>query len=403
SGGPSHMERTPLQPQPIDFSHLYKVFTPKEQTRKNRLTNLRQKVMAIIGYAACLITGMMHIGYILEAFHVVPRSLHTTDWIVYCCFREAIGIVIEGKRVLNLDYSGNVDMIHEGLHKIFDGPSVLKNQLGQGEFSLVPHNLPWHIAHITAEENRGKNYRELYPDLKYTYDVYGFTKHKHCYGRYPAPPRSYDHLNEDSRQLLDHVFDSLKREADVSDEDARRGHDILMGSCAPPISDEDPTLHILRPGYQGHALESHLNPVFTIFDYILKLKYRILDNADKPELLDGIPPEDIRYFHTTLWPALGHWFKPATDKIRLQFELEQREAEAKASSKAKVGKAQTDAARRSAPMASVPAPRALTHSGLAPSSQTNVERPTSPASTIRAATSNPCYSPPPTPWDIEDE
>ncbi|KAL1740683.1 hypothetical protein HDZ31DRAFT_76716, partial [Schizophyllum fasciatum] len=403
AGEPPRPEQTPTPPPNIDFAHLYKVFTPEEQTRKSRLTNLRQKIMAIIGYATCLVTGIMHIQYILEAFHVVPRSLHATDWIVYCCFREAIGIIIEGRRVLNLDYSGNVDMIHEGLHKIYDGPSVLKNQLGQGEFSLVPHNLDWHVKHITAEENRGKDYRELYPELKHTYDVYGFTNNKHCYGQYSNPPRTYDHLNEESRLLLDRVFDALRRNAKVSEEDALRGYNVLMGSCAPQASDEDPTLHVLRPGYQGHELPSHLNPVFAIFDYVLKMKYRILDHPDQPKLKEAIPAEDITYFRRTLWPALRHWFEPENDKMRENFEREKREAEDKANVRTNLRKAQTDVARRSAPMAAVLAPRALTHSGLAPPSHTTVEHPTAPASTMRATESNPCYSAPPTPRDIEDE
>ena len=44
---------------------------------------LRHTVPAIadlLHLLQCLLTGMMHVEYILQAFHIVPRSLHNTNW-----------------------------------------------------------------------------------------------------------------------------------------------------------------------------------------------------------------------------------------------------------------------------------------------------------------------------------
>ena len=81
-GGPSRPpQKTPQPPQnpQFDFSYLYHD-TPQQQTPDTRAPNLREKIFAIIGYAQCLLTGMMHVEYILQAFHIVPRSLHSTNW-----------------------------------------------------------------------------------------------------------------------------------------------------------------------------------------------------------------------------------------------------------------------------------------------------------------------------------
>ncbi|KAI5900774.1 uncharacterized protein SCHCODRAFT_02743652 [Schizophyllum commune H4-8] len=450
--------RPPLQtPQPpqnpqYDFSYLYRE-TPKQQTPDERAPNLREKIFAVIGYASCLLTGMMHVEYILQAFHVVPRSLHNTHWEEYSCFRDAIGIVgVDGKRVLNLNNSRNVDMASSGLHKFFDGPSVLKDKLGQGEFALLPANLEQEVDYITAPENQGKDYEELYPDVAHKLAVYGFSnKHKFSWGRYPSPDRTYEHLDPEKRTLLEDYVDSLLAKIDIHGlKESMKRKGVYIGSFAPPpTSDADPTIHILRAG-RNYTVVSHINPVFAIYDYLLKMKFRVYDKASDPSYIKDIPPEDVDYFRNVMWPKLQHWVIPRDDAHRLAI------AQSKRQHPMKLRKTTKKAATAGAGTGGAPAPRmapplaqrAVTHDGLVPtspltplsSSPTPAERTTthSPAAgaqssimgtltsaamtpsspvddpegdaasfdpgqpmTVRITSSNPCYSDPPD-YDFDD-
>ncbi|KAL1678834.1 hypothetical protein EV122DRAFT_251721 [Schizophyllum commune] len=442
------LQQTPPNPQ-YDFAYLYKE-TPRTQTPDERPHNLREKIFAIIGYATCLLTGMMHVEYILEAFHIVPRSLHSTDWTKYACFRDAIGIVVDGERVLNLNDSANVDMASSGLHQLFDGPSVLKDKLGQGEFALPPKDLDWHVNYITAPENIGKDYKQLYPGLSHELVVYGFSnKKKFSWGRYPNPDRAYKHLDHDKRTLLEDFTDSLLKKIDIRGfkDSLYRTHGILVGSAAPPQSDADPTIHVLHAG-QNYTVVSHINPVFAIYDYLLKMKFRLMDKEKEPSYAKDIPIEDQEYFHNRLWPALRHWVEPQTDEHKAAIAKSKRQHRMQL--RKTTTKAATAAAGAPAPrMAPLLAQRAVTHDGQVPtspltplsSSPTPAERtathspaagahssimgtlaaaamapsfptdgpagnaasldPPSQPMTVRIAASNPCYSDPPE-YDLDD-
>lgn len=82
SDGIPSREGTPT-PAPFDPKFLkYQTPTDKAETPKDRPRYLRQKIVAIIGYAACLFTGMIPVFYMLECMHIVPRSLHKTHELV---------------------------------------------------------------------------------------------------------------------------------------------------------------------------------------------------------------------------------------------------------------------------------------------------------------------------------
>ncbi|KAL1703323.1 hypothetical protein EV121DRAFT_271168 [Schizophyllum commune] len=446
---PQQTPQPPQNPQ-YDFSYLYQE-TPRKQTPDERAPNLREKIFAVIGYATCLLTGMMHVEYILQAFHIVPRSLHNTHWEEYSCFRDAIGIVVDGERVLNLNNSRNVDMASSGLHKFFDGPSVLKNKLGQGEFALPPEDLKREVEYVTAPENLGKSYEELYPDVAHRLVVYGFSnKHKFSWGRYPSPDRTYKHLDPEKRTLLEDYVDSLLTKIDIRGlKESLKRKGVYIGSFAPPpTSDADPTIHVLRAG-RNYTVVSHINPVFAIYDYLLKMKFRVYDKESDPSYIQDIPPEDVEYFRNVMWPKLQHWVKPQTDAQRIAIEQSRRQHPMKLRKTTK--KAATAAAGAPAPRMAPPlAQRAVTHDGQVPtspltplsSSPTPAERtatespaagahssimgtlaaatmaPASPTDgpagiaasvdppsqpmTVRIAASNPCYSDPPE-YDFDDD
>lgn len=128
-GGPPPDGRVPGRTPSPGFDPQYLEFrTPSNslETPAERPRYLRKKIVSLIGYAVCLFTGMMPAFYRLECMHIVPRSLQRTHWVMVCrsyfmwrahlnflqyfCFREAIGIMINGERSLNLDTSGNCDL-----------------------------------------------------------------------------------------------------------------------------------------------------------------------------------------------------------------------------------------------------------------------------------------------------
>lgn len=314
AGGQRKPEATPAQKNPL----LHE--TPKIQTPKNRSPKAKEKIIAMIGFAVCLITGMFSAAFVLHCIHFVPRSLHRTHPGFYDCFRESIGILDEhGNRILNLDASGNQDIMHICMHIIFDGPGVRKH-IGQGDLALVPVKLKKYIERIKA--NYGKSYLQLFREKARKFQVYGMSDKKHVIARYGSFVRTYDNLQPRSEQEVKEEDCADVEAADAADSVANDPGDSetaayeiplryteadVKDAPAPAASDPnaDPTFHVLHSGANDITVVSHANPVFIIFDFALKMKYRVLDNPDLQAIL---PDEDVDYFIDELWPAVQHWY-----------------------------------------------------------------------------------------------
>ncbi|KAL1745089.1 hypothetical protein HDZ31DRAFT_63496 [Schizophyllum fasciatum] len=370
SEGISDLEHVSALHPGIDPKYLglrYQTPSPSDGTPDDRPRYLRNKIIAIIGYAVCLFTGMIPSLYLLECMHIVPRSLQTTHMVIYFCFQEAIGIVVNNKRVLNLDHFGNVDLGLKWLHALFDGPSVKTDEYGHGEIALVPTDLPLHVQWI--KDNWGKDYNALYPQLMHTYEVFGFPDPDYdqtSWGLYPTPARTYSHLTSEQRARLE-------RELDAEGVDGQNGdlltEDGVREARPPRASKAAPTNHDLKPGYQGYTVISHVKPVFAIFDYIMKLKFRLFDN---PHLRRQVPVKDAMYFWNVLWPTFHSWFEP-TPEVLLRIKLEVDHADGLKRKDVQQGprRAQTTGARRAEPMAPTPVRRPYTHTGIASASSTS--------------------------------
>ncbi|KAL1744965.1 hypothetical protein HDZ31DRAFT_73895 [Schizophyllum fasciatum] len=274
----------------------------------------RNKITAIIGYAICLITGMFTAVHLLHCMHILPRSLDTEHWDLFYCLQENVGVYDKKtkKRVLNLDHYGNLEFGHESLHHVFDGIDVKEN-LGEGDYAFKPVELELYLQRI--EQNRGLDYRQLFPEVTHAYTVYGFAnKHHHVFGRYSTECRTYAHLDADKQaRLARRMGDVVEtKHTDEPDADTRLTPDdtqlpddipVEWRLPQPPETQEEPELHILQVG-DNFVVISHLNPVFVIWDYTWKMKCRV----DDPQRRLLIPKEDLLYFRDRLWPAVKHWF-----------------------------------------------------------------------------------------------
>ncbi|KAI5826633.1 hypothetical protein K523DRAFT_394015 [Schizophyllum commune Tattone D] len=314
-GGPPPDGRVPERTPSPGFDPQYlEIRTPSNslETPAERPRYLRKKIVSLIGYAVCLFTGMMPAFYRLECMHIVPRSLQRTHWVMYFCFREAIGIMINGERSLNLDTSGNCDLGQRDFHGMLDGPSVLKEEYGQGEIALRPKDLDWHVQYML--KNWGVSVDKLYPDDKYEWDIYGFPrpdKDPYYYGRSSNPDRTYEHLKTEKGAALKRKIDAM---LDVPGEDDHGDaliEDDLEHAETPSFPKGKIIGHELKPGCQGYTRWSHLKPPFGLFDYIWKIKWRV----DHPELglAASIPVEDLDYFYETLWPEFKRWYEPTPE------------------------------------------------------------------------------------------
>ncbi|KAI5900785.1 uncharacterized protein SCHCODRAFT_02743662 [Schizophyllum commune H4-8] len=314
AGGPPPDGQVPERTPSPGFDPRYLEFrTPSDspQTPEERPRYLRKKIVSIIGYAVCLFTGMMPSFYLLECMHIIPRSLHRTHWVMFFCFREAVGIMINGERNLNLDTFGNCDLGRKEFHAMLDGPSVKEGEYGQGEIALRPKNMSKEVAHI--RKHWGEDYEKMYPELYYEYDIYGFLrpdKDAPFYGIFPNPDRTYGHLTKQQRADLLRELDVRIAEPSESG-DALTPEDVANEKKPPCSGKGDPIPHILKAGCQGYTRRSHLKPVMAMFDYVWKIKYRL----DHPELglIKTIPEEDLAYFEDVLWPEFKDWYEPTPE------------------------------------------------------------------------------------------
>ncbi|KAL1727820.1 hypothetical protein EV714DRAFT_216508 [Schizophyllum commune] len=195
--------------------------TPPGKTSDTRNSNARQELESLIGLRICLITNMMTCPYLVHGIHIFER------------FEKKVGRWTYDKE--SHTWAKRVDLDSKGNYE-FD--------------------LDGFVARVRA--NPDMDYKELCPDGKYELIMYGFpNKHKHLFPRYSTYQRSYRRTTPDGRKLtyeeiyqeyIEHQLDELEVER-----------------------------LILQTGDQGFVLVSHLNLVFVVFDYAMKMKYRLDD------------------------------------------------------------------------------------------------------------------------------
>ncbi|KAL1744960.1 hypothetical protein HDZ31DRAFT_63601 [Schizophyllum fasciatum] len=265
--------------------------TPVQDTEDDRPSDLVTRLKSLVGVKICAITNMMTAPWGVHGIHLVTRRLLKLHPVINKCFVQNVGIVgDDGKLHINLDSTGNVELVHFGLHLWFDGQSVVGEAYGQGNWAFAPKHFREALAHIKA--NRGANYKELFPEGTHEYIMYGFPNdHKHVFGRYSDHKRTYSHSRN-------YTGGPKPSEAEVFAEFADAQYD-------------DPTFHTIITGDQGFVIVSHLNPVFVIFDYTFKMKYHYDDPARRAHL----PAEDVEFYEKELWPVVQQWFeKPKTTR-----------------------------------------------------------------------------------------
>ncbi|TRM61313.1 hypothetical protein BD626DRAFT_584658 [Schizophyllum amplum] len=311
SGKPLNAHHTPSRP-PVQPRETFKG-TPTVNTPNRRSPNIRQKVIATIGKSICLITCMFTAWWLLHCMHLVPRKLHSTHPKIFSRLRKTIGIKKGKGRYLNLDATGNQDIVHADLHYIYDG--IAYWLLGSGDWAYKPVDIVKSMAELEQFIIEGKDWKEMYPDddIAYEYIMYGFPNdHDHVFGRYSDDIRDYAHLRDKSTPV------------EVAEDPAEDEDDVPTGEYNPRIVDADlpddfprmpqslenkpstVTCHILKQGDQGFRLHSHAKPVFAIFGYAAKMWYRLVDHPDT--MAAGIPEADVIEFWDHVYPTAKRWF-----------------------------------------------------------------------------------------------
>ncbi|KAL1743444.1 hypothetical protein HDZ31DRAFT_65053 [Schizophyllum fasciatum] len=297
--------------------------TPTQGTRPARPKFLRERLKNFIGLIICVITNKLTAPWEVHTMHVVARSLETQDEETFLCFCEHVGQVgADGKRRINLDHLGNTEFGHITVHSIFDGKPFNgsdESEYGSGDWAFAPADFAKEIEHIVA--NRGKNYRELYPmeDGPREFIMYGFpNKHQHVFGRYSDSVRTYERsltgfYNESSEgEHAQSTNAGPTNPADnpnvpsISAQPSRSAAKEKLRASYEAQQLPQVQLRRLEVGDQGFRIVSHLNPVFVIFDYTIKMRWRISHGFE-----EDIPPNDLEFYWTKLWPAVKGWFAPA--------------------------------------------------------------------------------------------
>ncbi|KAL1738674.1 hypothetical protein HDZ31DRAFT_78174, partial [Schizophyllum fasciatum] len=315
--------------------------TPLANTRASRSAKLRQKVFALVGRVACLVTGMSFEPHFLHVAHIIARSLTWTHWWLYEALLQDIGIPIYDKnghltkKVLNLDTSVNQEILVSWIHLLFDGTSVRTN-MGKGVLAFVPENLDEILALI--RENKGeKSYLELCPNRVHLYKLRCFSTEEFFYGRYENAERTYDHLptdepptfrqNEEEERKLDEehpMQDDGEHGADhassvVSPEEVPETiENFLRGRCH---------ARVFRLGDQPETFVSHMHPILATHNLVQKMRYRM----SKKCLHRHFPEEWVDHYNSVMQPSTAHWF-PTEEEA-----LARRAAERKAA-KEKLGR-----------------------------------------------------------------
>ncbi|KAL1727835.1 hypothetical protein EV714DRAFT_238544 [Schizophyllum commune] len=270
--------------------------SPVKATDEDRPPTLPRKLLKIVGLRRCAVGCMIGPPWLVQGIHIVTRTLWKSHEDIYKRFARHVGVKNPktGEYEINLDDVGNYEWAHFALHHLFDGRSVQGRAYGGGAWAFFP-DLEDFLARLDAAGDNA-NYKTLYPKGLHAFGVYGFPCDEvHVYGRYSSDERTYAHsYNRDGKKWT---------KASILEYYMERQHDHG------PVE-----TRILQVGDQGFIIISHMNPVFVVFDYALKMKYRILDN---PELAEGIPLKDVNFFTKRLWPRVRGWFEdtegPETD------------------------------------------------------------------------------------------
>ncbi|KAL1686831.1 hypothetical protein GGG16DRAFT_105466 [Schizophyllum commune] len=262
--------------------------SPVKATEEERPTDLPRKLLKMVGLRRCAVGCMIGDPWLVQGIHIVTRTLWRSHKDIYERFARHVGVKNPktGKYEINLDDVGNYEWAHFDLHHLFDGRSVQGRAYGGGAWAFFP-DLEDFLARLDAAGDNA-NYKTLYPRGLHAFGVYGFPCDQvHVYGRYSDDVRTYAHsLNKDGKEwtkasILEYYMKS------------QRDHGTVE-------------TRILQVGDQGFIIISHMNPVFVVFDYALKMKYRIHDN---PGLAKDIPEKDVDFFNTRLWPRIRGWFE----------------------------------------------------------------------------------------------
>ncbi|TRM61299.1 hypothetical protein BD626DRAFT_584649 [Schizophyllum amplum] len=325
AGGTSDREHTPEQKP---FNHGMSP-TPVKNTPHRRPVNCRTRAARRAGVAACLITGMLLTLYGVECVHALSRALEQECPDIFECFRLSVGIwtTVNGimVKVLNLDTSSNLEMLISQLHRWFDG-SFAKGKIGSGYFALVPVDLEVHLERIKA--NPTMPFPQLFnkPFYEYEIRVIGSGPEQALpVVRIGAARRTYAHLCDHASAVED-LEREAQEDAELTGDDHKEiteEEDALIKATHVPgsvlaASKEDPNsvqttfnLHPDDPEIR-RVLLSHLNPVFPILDYALKLRYRMQDLKLKKELTD----EEVDFYDLMLYPAVRHWFERSKEELK---------------------------------------------------------------------------------------
>lgn len=329
--------------------------------------------------------------------HVLPRTFEWTHGDIFVLFRASVGLVIrkngETIRVLNMDTTANMELLYHALHALFDGPSV-RSGFGMGKFALVPVNLPFFLKRI--RENPKMPYPELFPESTYEYKIVVFGRGDNdLFGRHADFLRSYDNTvpedlasedahneacsatSENADENDNQDDDEGKSEHDDEDDQAEGvteanewsddsendedynadedeedsdDHDIPTSDSG-PVSDPDVIPFFLNRGdpQLDVPMRSHLNPVFPILDFALKMQTRMKDEV----LLTTLSRDDRAFYIDDLYPSVQHWLEPAEKDDEEPEDLEADMSEAGRPKRKTRQDAKSEKLAKAAPMASV--------------------------------------------------
>ncbi|TRM61290.1 hypothetical protein BD626DRAFT_84632 [Schizophyllum amplum] len=383
AGGTADREHTPAKPPPVHDGPP----TPPKNTPYYRTPDNRERTIRRAGIEACLMTGLLD-GLSLQCFHAVARSLARTHSDIYKRFRNSVGLWVKKNgrkvRVLNLDTTANMELLADFLHRLFDGPSV-RRRYGQGIFALVPVNLAWCLKRI--KDNPDMPYPELFPESTYEYTIVVFTNGTNRrVSRHASFRRTYAHAllaeKHDSKDESDEEYitddedneeddeaeDSEDDQDDEDDEDDEDGSEHDEDTKSSDLNDqkdedEDDSSSDLEPMNDPNVIDfflnrgvpeldvpmlSHLNPVFPIFDFAMKMRTRV----SKKQLERQLSPEQRQFYSAHVEHAVKHWFeapKVAVGGLK-DFSTEDDDPQSKRKARQK---AKSTIAAKAAPMASV--------------------------------------------------
>ncbi|TRM61326.1 hypothetical protein BD626DRAFT_631857 [Schizophyllum amplum] len=269
----------PLAPRPLPSNKAVQPIgsfpvTP-EQRKRNRDSKHKRKLLALIGQESCAISGRHSDWWRVHKIHFAPFSLLSGKHKdIGRHFTDSIG-------TKNLDRTVNTDLVCSSLHSIFDGADGPLGILGSGHLSYKLKDMPGMIDRLVKGLALRLKPEQIFQERLFRYDVYMFANMHY----YSTP-----------------IYNNAVR---------RPYPDITRAPrTIGPIPIEPPTRHDFVTGCQGFDRVNHTNPVFTIFDYAVKMRYRLkLQHVEDQSV--GIPLEDILEFNEVIWPAVSHWFGEA--------------------------------------------------------------------------------------------